>query len=74
MVVGFPFWYHMIFAALGSVDQSLLEISCVFLFCFVFLRLFIYFLAGGERIPRRLHTVSAEPNTELELMHCEVMT
>ena len=29
---------------------------------------------GGERIPSRLHAVSAEPNAELELRKCEIMT
>ena len=29
---------------------------------------------GRERIPSRLHTVSAEPGTGLELTNCEVMT
>ena len=27
-----------------------------------------------ERIPNRLHAVSAEPNAGLELMYCEIMT
>ena len=29
---------------------------------------------GRERIPSRLHTVSIEPNTGLELMNSETMT
>ena len=29
---------------------------------------------GRDRIPSRLHTVSVEPDTGLELMNCEVMT
>ena len=29
---------------------------------------------GSERIPSRLHAVSAEPNAGLNLMKCEVMT
>ena len=29
---------------------------------------------GRERIPSRLHTVSAEPNLGLDLMNCEIMT
>ena len=28
----------------------------------------------GERIPRRLHTVSAEPNSGLDAMNGEIMT
>ena len=27
-----------------------------------------------ERIPSRLHTASAEPDTGLEFMNCEIMT
>ena len=27
-----------------------------------------------DRIPSRLHTISAEPNMGLELMNCEIMT
>ena len=29
---------------------------------------------GGERIASRLHAVSAEPNVELKLTNCEIMT
>ena len=29
---------------------------------------------GRERIPSRLRTVSAEPDTGLELVNCEIMT
>ena len=28
---------------------------------------------GRERIPSRLHTVSTEPDTGLDLMNCEIM-
>ena len=29
---------------------------------------------GAERIPSRLHAVSAEPDTEIDLMNWETMT
>ena len=29
---------------------------------------------GRERIPTRLHAVSAEPNVGFDLMKCEIMT
>ena len=29
---------------------------------------------GTERIPRRLHTVYAEPDMGFNLMNCEIMT
>ena len=31
-------------------------------------------VGGGERIPSRLHSVSAEPDVGLELTNCEMVT
>ena len=45
-----------------------------------FFLIFIYFVRereaeiDGERIPRRLYTVSAKPNTGLDLTNHEIMT
>ena len=43
--------------------------------------MFIYFErekggaeSGGERIPSRLHAVSAEPHTGLDFTKCKIMT
>ena len=30
--------------------------------------------SGREKIPSRLHTISAEPNERLEFMNCQIMT
>ena len=49
-------------------------------FYFILNVLFIYFERErgrereGERIPSKLHTVSAEPSVGLNLMNCEIMT
>ena len=61
------------------------RVTTMYVFFLKFLNLFIYFgreranrvgSEGGERerIPSRLHTVSAEPDTGLELTNCDTMT
>ena len=61
-----------------------MQYDFVYYFFLIFKNLFIYFerdrVSGGgaergrERIPGRLHTVSAEPNVGLELRNCKIMT
>ena len=50
------------------------EVAGVDLNFFFFLFKFTYFEREGERIPRRLRTVSTEPEVELEVTNHEIMT
>ena len=67
---------------LRRAQQSIKTVKIVFNFLFFFGCLFIYFEKererewgrGRERIPRRLYTVSAEPNVGLKVTNHEIMT
>ena len=68
-----------VFASTRSVVQRVTKRRCWSFF--FLLSLFVYLereysqegQKGRERIPRRLRTVSAEPDLGLELTNCEIM-